>query len=90
MNLARSAILISLLVCLSEGQEEASGDEGSGSGSGDGVLEIPEVINSVDYTMSSSDGSFDIRSISTQLTQLRLTPRCCQVEFGKQKSPRKS
>ena len=31
------------------------------SGSGDGAVEIPEVIDSVDYTMSSSDGSFEMR-----------------------------
>ena len=83
------SILISLLISGSAGQEDGSGEEGSGSGSGDGVLEIPEVINSVDYSMSSSDGSFDIRSISTQVRKLRINPRCCQVEPGKQKSSRK-
>ena len=82
MNWKGCSVVISLLIWSSAGQEEGSGEEGSGSGSGDGELEIPEVMNSVDYTMSSSDGSFDIRSIST-VRKLRINPRCCQVESGK-------
>ena len=58
MNLKRS-ILVSLLIAATLGQEEGSGEEGSGSGEEE--LEIPEVINTVTYTMSSSDGAFNMR-----------------------------
>ena len=58
MNLKRS-ILVSLLIAATLGQEEGSGEEGSGSG--EEYLEIPQVINTVTYTMSSSDGVFNMR-----------------------------
>ena len=62
MNWEHCLIIISLLVLTSSAQgDEGSGQEGSGGGSGDGAVEIPEVIDSVDYTMSSSDGSFEMR-----------------------------
>ena len=65
MNLASGLIIISVLVSRSAGQTEAgSGEEdaGSGSGSGEGTVEVTEVINTADYSMSSSDGSLEMRS----------------------------
>ena len=63
MNLASGLIIISVLVSRSAGQTEAgSGEEDAGSGSGSGEVEVTEVINTADYSMSSSDGSLDMRS----------------------------
>ena len=63
MNLASGLIIISVLVSRSAGQTEVgSGEEDAGSGSGSGEVEVTEVINTADYSMSSSDGSLDMRS----------------------------
>ena len=63
MNLASGLIIISVLVSRSAGQTEAgSGEEDVGAGSGSGEVEVTEVINTADYSMSSSDGSLDMRS----------------------------
>ena len=61
MNLASGLIIISVLVSRSAGQTEAgSGEEDAGSGFGE--VEVTEVINTADYSMSSSDGSLEMRS----------------------------
>ena len=63
MNLASGLIIISVLVSRSAGQTEAgSGEEDAGSGSGSGEVEVTEVINTADYSMSSSDSSLEMRS----------------------------
>ena len=65
MNLTSSGlIVISVLIARSAGQTEAGSgeeDEEAGSGSGEELEVVTEVINSADYSMATSDGSLEMR-----------------------------
>lgn len=64
-------IMISVLIARSAAQTEAGSgqeeEEEGGSGSGEGLGVSTEVMNSADYSMTTSDGSLEMRSEVTQL-----------------------